>query len=125
MFNYRYGGVLTIAVEIKTTLSDFKKDLGRKYDFKKQIRNPVHLFYLAMPKSIVDATGDKFYRWWGNIICSNNGEKILKVEPQWFINPLHSYEIIDLIAQVAIRRDHRTRYRVERDWWKMYRAGKL
>ncbi len=125
LFDYRYGGILTVAIEVKTSLPDFKKDLGRKYDPKKGTHIPAHLCYLAMPKSLIEKIeGIEFWRSWGLITCSNKGEKILKVESPWYINPLHPYEIIDLIAQVAIRRDHRTRYRAMRDWLKSFRADR-
>ncbi len=125
LFRYRYGEILTVAVEVKISLSDFKKDLGRKYDLKKHIFIPAHLYYLAMPRMVIEKIeGIANHRYWGLITCSDNGEKILKIEPPWFVNPLHSYQIIDLIAQVAIRRDHRTRYRVMRDFLKSYRAGR-
>lgn len=123
LFNYRYGGILTVAVEVKTSLADFKKDLGRKYDPKKGTHIPAHLCYLAMPKSLIEKIeGIEFWRSWGLLTCSNNGEQILKVSAPWYVNPLHPYEIIDLIAQVAIRRDHRTRYRAMRDFLKSYRG---
>lgn len=123
LFKYRYGGILTIGVEVKITLSDFKRDLDKKYDFKLWgLCLPTHLSYLAFPKSL-ESKIEKLNYMWGRIICSDNGERILKIIPP-MINALHSYEIIDFIASVGIRRDHRTRYRAERDWWKSYRAKK-
>lgn len=120
LFRYRYGGILTVCVEVKTSLSDLKKDLGRKYDYKKHLILPTHLCYLAVP-AFLEEEVNKIYGW-GRIICHNNGERIKKVYPQWFPNALHPYQIIDVIAQIAIRREHRTRYRAMRDWLKTYRA---
>ena len=123
LIQYKYGGILTVAVEVKTSVSDFKKDLGRKYHFDKSTHIPAHLCYLAMPKMIIEKI-DKinFWRYWSLLTCSNDGERIIKVSPPWYVFPLHPYQVIDLIAQVAIRREHRTSYKVFREWGKMYRA---
>lgn len=112
---------LTFAVEVKTSLSDFKKDLGRKYaqDYK-FLNVGAHVCYLAVPCSLREEA-EKVCSW-GTIICSEEGERILKVTPPRWITAMHPKDIIDFIANVAIRRDHRTRYRKMRDFLKAYRA---
>lgn len=122
LFQYKYGGIITIAVEVKTSLSDFKKDLDKKYSYFQngtRLTLPSHLNYLAVPL-LLEEEVKKIYPAWGYIICGEN--RIKKVEPQWHINALHPYQIIDLVASVGIRRDHRTRYRAYRDWLKAYRV---
>ena len=116
-----YGPLLTFAAEVKTSLSDFKKDLGRKYsqDFSYSTVG-AHLCYLAVPK-LLQEEANKVLRW-GKIICSDDGEHILKATPPSWILAMHPKDIIDFIAQVAIRRDHRTKHRAMRDFLKTYRA---
>ncbi len=131
LFRYKYSFPLTIIVEIKVSIADFKKDWDRKFQ-----QHPAHLCYLAIPNHMteqVDAIikdtrknnaymSDYIGYSWGRIICSNDGEKIIKILPPR-INPQNPGDMIDFIAQVAIRRDHRTRYRYTRDMLKAYRKN--
>lgn len=115
---------LTAICEIKISIADFKKDYERK--FKHTVAN---LNYLVIPKSIQDTIepiineGHSWKRDWSLIICSDNGEKILKCEIP-YICGVGVGETIDIIANIAIRRCHRTQYSFNRAMLKAYRADK-
>lgn len=126
-FIYRYSTPLTAIVEVKVTIADFKKDINRKFGgiF------PAHICYLAYPYGLID----ELPAGWLGIELSKDCERILKItEPPLMkkrfsydytlIHPQNPGDIIDLIASVAIRREHRTRYASMRDWLKTYRAEK-
>lgn len=122
-FFQQYGEPLTFAVEVKVSKADFKKDIGRKYSdgCSSETRSiGAHICYLAIPQSL-EEEAKKIYRW-GTIVCSEDGHHIVKATPPAWISAMHPKDIIDFIAQVAIRRDHRTRYRAMRDFLKHYRA---
>jgi len=130
-FRYKYAFPLTVVVEIKISLADLKKDWERKFQ-----QHPAHLCYIAFPNYMVqhvselfkdDPNGQHYYSncfglSWGRIICSDDGERIIKIMPPRIV-PQNPGDMIDFIAQVAIRRDHRTRYRYTRDMLKAYRKN--
>jgi len=126
-FIYRYSTPLTAIVEIKITKADYKKDIDRKFDgiF------PAHLCYFAYPKDIIEEPPCG----WIGIELSKNCERINKITSPplmrkrftydyTLVHPQNPGDIIDLIASVAIRREHRTRYSTYRDWLKAYKAEK-
>ena len=98
-----YGdGPFTVLVEVKTTASDYKRD-ARKWE---PGRWPAHICFLAFPAGVVD----KLPEGWYGLETSKSGSKLLKVH-RAFSNPhpQHSGLVIDFVAAVGIRRDHRTR----------------
>jgi hypothetical protein len=120
IYKERYGFLTTVGVEVKVSVADFQKDYGKKYsEAWYEYQPPIHWGYLAVPKLLVEKV-DKIHCW-GKIICSDDGEKVLKVHPP-SVTPMHPGDIADFVASVAIRREHRTRYRVMRDWLKAHRA---
>lgn len=120
IYKERYGYLNTVGVEVKVSVADFQKDLDKKYGSAcSAYQPPIHWGYLAIPKILEEKTN--LVSYWGKIICSDDGERILKVHPPT-VTPMHPGDIADFVASVAIRREHRTRYRAMRDWLKAHRA---
>jgi hypothetical protein len=123
-FMYRFSSPLTAIVEVKVTRQDFKKDLERKFS---GYIFPAHLCYLAYPKGIIE---EPPFGWLG-LEMDKDCQKLLRVTRPSLrrskfiyttIHPQNPGDTIDLIANIAIRRDHRTRYASMRDWIKTYNA---
>lgn len=116
---YCCGPLLTAIVEVKVTKADLKKDWERKLNCKVW---PAHLCYIAYPKGLIDRK--EIPNGWHGLECSKEGERIIKRHNSFItsIHPQHPGNVCDLIAAVAIRRAHRTRYREMRDWMRSYRA---
>lgn len=125
---FEYGHLLTALVEVKTTKADFKKDLNKKFSGQKY---PAHLCYLAYPKDMnIDAT--EIPMGWIGLEVYPSERTIRKFRSLMFrkkgywsyssIHPQHPGEVADFIAQIAIKREYRTKYAANRAWLKMYRA---
>lgn len=112
------GGPFTAIVEVKVTKADCKKDL----DFKFAGRLfPAHLCYLAYPKGLLE----KPPKGWIGLVLNDRCDRLVKVELSshfWQMHPQHPGTIIDVIAQIGIRRHHRTRNKELRDFVKAYNA---
>lgn len=118
-----FGGRFTVGVEVKTSRADFMKDMGRKYGSLTKpatLRPVAHLSILACPASVL---GSDIVRDWAVLRLSESCERVVKFDGQWHVTPQHPYQIENLMAGVAIRRDHATRYAAMRRWLKSYRAG--
>lgn len=117
----RVGLPLTALVEVKVTKSDFVKDIERKF-----CSGAAHLNYVAYPKLLeetVTSVSDQYFYWhWGRIVTSDTGDKVLKVYPPRDLRAMHPGDVVDFIANVAIRRDHRTSKVFFRDMLKSFRA---
>lgn len=113
---YRYGFLLTAVVEVKISKADFQKDIQRKFN---GIR-PAHLLYIAYPSGVID--DDEIPAGWMGLKCSKNGQKLIKRVGWPKVHAMNPGDITDLVAEVAIRRDHKTRYGHYRSMMKMYRA---
>ncbi len=116
---FRHGPMLTALVEVKISRSDFTKDEQRKF------RNPyppAHLCYLAYPTGLLDE--EEIPRGWIGLVMSKNGERVTKVCRPWGMEPYPqpAGDVADFIAQVAIRRDHRTRHKALRELRRAYNA---
>jgi len=112
------GQLLTVLVEVKTARADYLKDKKRK--FTSGIF-PAHLCYLAYPKGLI--CPDEIPEGWFGMEATKNGESIWR--NHWEKGQIHSPQVIEslqIVAAVAIRRDHRTRYRAMRDWMRAHRA---
>lgn len=117
-----FGGRFTVGVEVKTSRADYLRDVGRKYGtlVKPATLRPVaHLMILACPASVL---GGDIVRDWAVLRLSESCERVIKFDGQWHACPQHPYQIENLMAGVAIRRDHQTRYASIRRWSKLYRA---
>ncbi|MCK4624344.1 MAG: hypothetical protein KAV00_03465 [Phycisphaerae bacterium] len=117
--DFRYGPLLTALVEVKISRSDFTKDEQRKFN---NPHPPAHLCYLAYPTGLLDK--EEIPRGWIGLAMSKNGERLMKVHRTWAIKvyPQHPGDVANFIAQVAIRRDHRTRYKALRELRRAYNA---
>ena len=109
------AGPLTVAVEVKTTPGDFRGD--RKW----LLPPPAHICILAFPSGVVSP--DDLPKGWYGLETTKNGHRVRKWHRNYAdIHPQHPGLVLDFVAQVGIRRDHRTRYRAFKDWAVTYRA---
>lgn len=109
---------VTAIVEVKITRGDFRKDIRRKFNAENL---PAHICYLAYPKGML--SDEEIPARWVGLEVKADGSKLLRRKKK--IVPVMDQtaeQIIDLIAAVAIRRDHRTRYRAMKDAMRMYNA---
>lgn len=111
---------VTAIVEVKITRGDFRKDIRRK--FNAEIL-PAHICYIAYPKGML---GDEEIpaRWTGLEVKADGSKMLRRKQKRIVPVPQDDGQIIDLIAAVAIRRAHRTRYRELKDAMRMYNAEK-
>ena len=116
---FRHGPMLTALVEVKISRSDFTKDEVRKFS---NPYPPAHLCYLAYPTGLLDE--EEIPAGWIGLVMSKNGERLIKVCRSWSIKvyPQHPGDVADFIAQIAIRRDHRTRYKALRELRRAHNA---
>ena len=130
-----FGQPLTIVVEVKTSRGDFLSSV-RDGRFE---RHPAHLCYLATGPGVTteEEVRSSCMGWWWIQVASTYGQ-IRKVHQPTVtrdirgfarhvmglqvIHPQHPGDVTDLIARIAIRRDHRTRYGGMRAWLKHFRA---
>lgn len=106
-------GPLTVLAEVKTTVDDFRCD--RKWF----IPHPAHVCIVVFPSGVVSEVP----KGWYGLEVTASGDKVRR----WHrnsadIHPQHPGLVLDFVAQVGIRRDHRTRYAALRDFSKAYRA---
>lgn len=124
--HFKYGFPLTAIVEVKTSRGDFETDRVRKF----MAAPPAHLCYLAYPRKIMQLgnTGvdiKSVPSGWIGLECSDDGKKLLRIIYQTYgIHAQNPGDIANLIAQVAIRRHHRTAYAEMRAMMKSYRGEK-
>ncbi len=107
------AGPLTVVVEVKTTRGDFNGDT-------KWLRPPpAHICIVAFPRGVVDKVPDGWY----GLETNATGDRVQKWHRSYAeIHPQHPGLVLDFVAQVGIRRDHRSRYGAFRDWARAYRA---
>ena len=111
---------LTAIVEVKATRADYTKDQLRKFACPYP---PANLCYLAFPNGAW--TEDDLPTGLVGMETSKNGDRLRKVhnkKREIKVFPQYPGGIIDLIAAVATRRDHRTRYATMRAWMRSARA---
>ncbi len=115
-FHRVYGpGPLTVAVEVKITRADFARDA--KWNRPAE----AHICALAFPCGVIEP--DEIPNGWYGLETSKDGTSLRKVHRHFgCVHPQHPGLVLDFVAAVAIRRDHRTRYRAMKDWQKAYRA---
>jgi hypothetical protein len=109
-------GPYTVCVEVKISHQDFAKS------HSKWIADPpAHICFLAFPHGLVSAPNVP--AGWYGLETSSDGSKLLRVDrTRGTPNAQHPGPVLDFVAQVGIRRDHRTRFAASRDWLKAYRA---
>ncbi len=117
---------LTAVVEVKISKADLKKDIERKFS-----TTVANMNYIIIPQAMHGIAeelldeGTGYRHKWAFIIAANDGGRIIKSDiPQ--IQPTSAGETLDIVAQIAIRRCHRTDKAWLRAMLKEYRAtGKL
>jgi len=111
-----YGpGPFTVLVEVKAQRNDFLADKRKWTGIP-----PAHICCLAFLRGVLEPR--EIPDGWYGLEVSENGKKLCKVHRFGTVQPQHPGMVIDFIAAVGIRRDHRTRYRAERDWVRAYNA---
>ena len=113
-----YGsGPFTVLVEVKTAWSDFKRD-DRKW---RPDPWPAHICFVAYPAGVVPK--EDLPKGWYGLELSKNGSTLRKIHRAFTQpHPQHSGMVIDFLAAVGIRRDHRTRHAATKAWAKASRA---
>lgn len=110
------GGPLAVVAEVKTSRSDFLCDP------KWQRPPPANFCFLAFPRGALNPESELPKGWFG-IESSKDGTQVLKIHRcHGYVHPMHPGLLLDFVAAVAVRRDHRTRYAATRDWVKAYTA---
>ena len=102
---------LTVLVEVKTSVGDFRGDRKWKREW------PTNLCYLAMPEGMINET--EYPKGWGVVLFSTSGA-VRKIIPSE-IRAVSMEQQGRVIYSVAIRRDHRTRHAEIREWSKRVR----
>jgi hypothetical protein len=108
-------GPLTVLSEVKVTRADFLQDR------KRYIEPAANVCILTYTPKVLKSEKELPPYWFG-LRLSEDGTKLTKVVRNGWVFSQHPGRTLDFIAQVAIRRDHRSRYRATRDWIKAYRA---
>ncbi len=107
--------ILTVAVEVKVSLSDYSRDRKRKWAPQTW---PTNLCYIAMPEHLVPEA--KWPAGWGVILFSQEGTTIRRVVPP-AVHPTTPERQRDVILALAVARDHATRYERLRELQKRVR----
>jgi hypothetical protein len=104
---------LTAAVEVKTSIGDFRGD--RKWTAAEW---PTNLCYVAMPANMIPR--EQWPDGWGVILFSKNGTTIRNVfPPRW--RSMAAEQSLKVVLALAVRRDHATRYARVREFQKQVR----
>ncbi len=111
-------GPFTMLVEVKTSKSDFARDAGKWKQW------PAHLCFIAYPTGLL--TPDDIPPGWYGMQTTKDGTGVYCIHRSsgspFPPHAQHAGSIIDFLAAVGIRRDHRTRNVAIRNWAKAYRA---
>jgi hypothetical protein len=107
---------ITTLVEVKATLSDLKGD--RKWEGS----SPADLSFLAVPEKLVAAAVSLVTNpHWGLIRVTERGCRVIR----WpVISSVTIEQRLATVYSIAVKRDHRTRYRALRESEKQARATK-
>jgi hypothetical protein len=92
--------LMTGLVEVKTSMSDFRSDK------KWELPSPTNLSYLAIPHDL-QIPAEKLPAGWGLLIYKN--ESIRCTRPP-DIRTVTTEQHLSVILEIAVRRDHQTRY---------------
>lgn len=91
---------ITAAIEVKTSINDFKRDRKFKLD------PPVHLLFLAMPRGLVGLPA--IDERWGVLAYDEKGN-LKRVRPSK-LNESTIEQVLRVVVDIAMRRDNHTRY---------------
>lgn len=95
--------LMTVAVEVKTSLSDFRRE--RKW----ALIPPVDLAYVAIPAAL-NVSHDKVPATWGILLHGPDPHSLRCVRPP-VPQQVNVTQQLNVVLQVAIRRDHDTRHK--------------
>lgn len=113
------GQLLTVVVEVKASRPDFQKDKKRKFKIF-----PANLCYLAYPKGLLKP--DEVPEGWLGLEATKDERSIWRTH--WQKGAIHSPDagtVLDTVVSIAIKRDHRTRYRAMRDYMRAARVREI
>lgn len=94
-------GPITIAVEVKTAVQDFRRD------DKFERPNPTHLMYLAVPRNLISL--DQINGRWGVLEYDDRTGKIKCIRHAQ-IQPSPIEQVLRVVVEISNRRDNFTRY---------------
>lgn len=103
---------MTCLVEIKASRGDFRGD--RKW----RMTPPTDLAFVAVPSGMIKP--EEYPENWG--VIELRGDCMVKVSSP-VARVATQEQHLHVIYEIAVRRDHRTRYQENREWWKAYRAN--
>ena len=115
---FRYGPLLTAVIEVKVSRSDYKKDIGRKFNSSW----PANLCYLAFPKGLIKS--EELPLGWLGLEMDSQGYRVNR--RYWnhpMVHPQHPGDTTEFIAALALRADYRTRFARQRTMMKMFRLN--
>ena len=107
----------TALVEVKTSRADFFRDWKKKFAAQ---ASPVSLRYLAVPEGLIKP--GEYPEGWGILIYHPTHNKCVQVTIPAALDIENNLQNFNVAAQIAIRRDHHTRY--ER-WREYQRAARV
>ncbi len=93
---------ITAIVEIKTTVADFRQDQRK---FKRP--PPAHLMYLAVPGGMLDASAIENNAWGLLYVSAEHCRCVHQPRLRTEISP---EQVLRVVYEIGIRRDHFTRY---------------
>lgn len=97
---------MSVIVEVKVSRSDFKNDT------KWNRESPADLRYLAFPTGLIRK--DEYPEGWGIMQCSKDGSSLVRVIHSPLLSTTNE-QLLEIAFAIAIRRDHRTRYKLLRE----------
>jgi hypothetical protein len=102
--------LMTVLCEVKTSRSDFRGDK------KWELRIPANLAYLAIPKDL-PVSMDEIPLAWGVLeyLPASDSIRCIRVPA---VNEVTTEQQLSITLQVAVRRDHHTRYERHREFQK-------
>ncbi len=112
-----YGhGPFSVLVEVKTSQSDFQRDKKKWLALP-----PASICFVAYQRGLIEK--EDIPEGWYGLETSMDASKLLRVHRhKGDCHPQHPGLLVDFIAQVGIRRDHRTRYAAHRAFFRSHNA---
>jgi hypothetical protein len=108
--------LMTVLVEVKTSRADFRSDLKWKK------ASPTNLSYLAIPNDL-PVEHEEVPSSWGILSYSQKSQQIKLVRTP-SIREASAEQQLNVILEIALKRDHATRYERFRELQKMYRRDR-
>lgn len=103
---------LTALIEVKTSVGDYRGDSKWTRDW------PTDLCYVAMPEGMIPP--ERWPKGWGVILFSKNGTTVRRTFPSE-LRPSNFEQRFHVVHNLAVSRDHKTRYERMRQFEKQVR----